>query len=76
MLEGRSSVGRLGLFVHITAGLEMWVFAVLDLEMFAVNRCASIRASHLPIFAAVKGKSRSTTAISIRTTRISAQPAL
>ena len=25
MLEGRSSIGRLGMFIHVTAGLAMWV---------------------------------------------------
>src|SRR5258706_11847351 len=38
MLEGRSSVGRLGLFVHITAGFgDVGFFGYLTLEMFAVQ---------------------------------------
>jgi len=27
MLEGRSSIGRLGLFIHVTAGFGMWASA-------------------------------------------------
>lgn len=30
MLEGRSSTGRLGLFIHVTAGLEISLRRVLD----------------------------------------------
>src|SRR5262249_20393969 len=38
MLEGRSSVGRLGLFVHITAGFgDVGFRGVWTLEMFAVQ---------------------------------------
>ena len=44
-IEGRSSVGRLGLFVHVTAGFGDVGFAgYWTLEMFAVQRCASILA--------------------------------
>ena len=38
MLEGRSSVGRLGLFVHITAGFgDVGFRGYWTLEMFAVQ---------------------------------------
>ena len=34
MLEGRSSVGRLGLFVHVTAGFGDVGFKIVDLRDF------------------------------------------
>lgn len=38
MLEGRSSIGRLGLFVHITAGFgDVGFCGYWTLEMFAVQ---------------------------------------
>ena len=38
MLEGRSSVGRLGLFVHVTAGFgDIGFCGYWTLEMFAVQ---------------------------------------
>lgn len=30
MLEGRSSIGRLGIYIHVTPVSEMWVFGLLD----------------------------------------------
>jgi len=39
MLEGRSSIGRLGLFVHVTAGFgDVGFCGYWTLEMFAVER--------------------------------------
>lgn len=39
MLEGRSSIGRLGLFVHVTAGFgDVGFCGYWTLEMFAVQR--------------------------------------
>ena len=38
MIEGRSSVGRLGLFVHVTAGFgDVGFCGFWTLEMFAVQ---------------------------------------
>jgi dCTP deaminase len=38
MLEGRSSIGRLGLFVHVTAGFgDVGFCGYWTLEMFAVH---------------------------------------
>lgn len=44
MLEGRSSVGRLGVFIHVTAGFGDVGFAgYWTLEIFASNRFVFIR---------------------------------
>lgn len=46
MLEGRSSIGRLGIYIHVTAGSEMWVFRVIGLWKYLVfNRYGYIRTS-------------------------------
>ena len=38
MLEGRSSIGRLGLFVHVTAGFgDVWFKGYWTLEIFCVQ---------------------------------------
>jgi dCTP deaminase len=38
MIEGRSSIGRLGLFVHVTAGFgDVGFCGYWTLEMFAVQ---------------------------------------
>ena len=45
MLEGRSSVGRLGLFVHVTAGFgDVGFCGFWTLEMYAIR--AAIRHLH------------------------------
>ena len=75
MLEGRSSVGRLGLFVHITAGFgDVGFRGYWTLEMFAVQPVRVYRGHpDLPDFLPrpCKGTFPSTTATSTRITTTS-----
>jgi len=73
MIEGRSSIGRLGLFVHVTAALATWAFAVFGRwkcsrsSPFAfIRACRSARFSTIRFPAA----SRSIAATNIRTIAI------
>lgn len=50
MLEGRSSIGRLGLFIHVTAGFgDVGFNGYWTLEMFV-----SVRLKYTPMFKSVK----------------------
>ena len=76
MIEGRSSVGRLGLFVHVTAGFgDVGFCGYWTLEMFAVQPVRVYPG--VPIaqifYHSVQARSRSITATSTRTTTTSSR---
>ena len=79
MLEGRSSVGRLGLFIHVTAGFGDVGFAgYWTLEMFCIHPIViypNVEICQI-YYHTIQGNIPSTTAASTKTTPACAQHAL